>query len=658
MNNTFGVAGTFHGTRQDLIQKRFKKINVKVLIPKEDSDKVPDFIVTGSNPKIPEKWVDAPVVPKGWLLYMMKMNTADLVWVDPKEWVEKQEQGGGGEEGEDGEEGEEEEEKESRGTKRNTEDLRAEVEAEFERKKQEKEAKKKQEEEAKKKKEEAKKKQEEEAKKQEEEAKKKKEEAKKKQEEEAKKQEEEAKKKQEEEAKKKQEEEAKKQEEEAKKKKEEAKKKQEEEAKARAQADAKGQADQADQADKGQGDKDQADATDASAKDQADATDASAKDQADATNASAKDQADATDASAKDQADASAEAAEVHTAGREKGTGPVKQESAEPNLGSIPNANSAGSSKSPSPDSDPSSTSSQNSASASSTPSPGTSPSPGARSLSPDSDSSSTSSESSASASSAPSPGTSPSPGARSLSPEAEDAEKQAQNAIIKAREARTELERAQRAATEAVDNARTLGAAVTYIPDLQPDDPCAFVIPGYMRKEKTPAMGRIAYNTDKGYFLVLEPSFKGRHRMYMFSGSQYFSNRDAFVNKYKWKTLVANVHAGEEQDEDDKLWKISIEGVAVLRTKGKNSKIFRVLITWRDNNNPDSELPELSNLTGFKRRFGKDATQRLAAEQRLSNMPMDWLVPPQSTDNDDGKAAYFRRHRAEFEGMRLLEGI
>ncbi|SCO07039.1 uncharacterized protein FFB20_12756 [Fusarium fujikuroi] len=570
MNNTFGVAGTFHGTRHDLIQKRFKKINVKVLIPKEDRDKLPDFIVTGSNPKIPEKWVGAPVVPKGWLLYMMKMKTADLVWVDPKEWMEKQEQGGGGEDGEDGEEGEEEEEKEPRGTKRNTEDLIAETKAEFERKKQEKEAKKIQEEEAKK---------------QEEEAKKKKEEAKKKQEEEA--------------------------------------KKQEEEAKARAQADAKGQADQADQADKGQGDKDQADKGQGD-KDQADATDASAKDQADATDASAKDQADATDASAKDQADASAEAAEVHTAGREKGTGPVKQESAEPNLGSIPNANSAGSSKSPSPDSD----------------------------------SSSPSSGSSASASSAPSPGTSPSPGARSLSPEAEDAEKQAQNAIIKAREARTELERAQRAATEAVDNARTLGAAVTYIPDLQPDDPCAFVIPGYMRKEKTPAMGRIAYNTDKGYFLVLEPSFKGRHRMYMFSGSQYFSNRDAFVNKYKWKTLVANVHAGEEQDEDDKLWKISIEGVAVLRTKGKNSKIFRVLITWRDNNNPDSELPELSNLTGFKRRFGKDATQRLAAEQRLSNMPMDWLVPPQSTDNDDGKAAYFRRHRAEFEGMRLLEGI
>ncbi|KAG5795299.1 hypothetical protein H9Q69_005658 [Fusarium xylarioides] len=212
----------------------------------------------------------------------------------------------------------------------------------------------------------------------------------------------------------------------------------------------------------------------------------------------------AKDQAAKDQADK--DQADKDQADKDQ----VKQESAETDLSSVP-ANGSNSSESPSPGPDSSSNSSERSTPASST--------------------------------------------ARSLSPEAEDAEKQAQNAIIKAREARTELERAQRAATEAVDNARTLGAAVTYIPDLQPDDPCAFVIPGYMRKEKTPAMGRIAYNTDKGYFLVLETSFNGRHRMYMFSGSQYFSNRDAFVKKYKWKTLVANVHAGEEQDEDDKLW-------------------------------------------------------------------------------------------------------
>ncbi|KAG5749505.1 hypothetical protein H9Q70_007841 [Fusarium xylarioides] len=93
----------------------------------------------------------------------------------------------------------------------------------------------------------------------------------------------------------------------------------------------------------------------------------------------------------------------------------VKQESAETDLSSVP-ANGSNSSESPSPGPDSSSNSSERSTPASST--------------------------------------------ARSLSPEAEDAEKQAQNAIIKAREARTELERAQRAATEAVDNARTLGAA------------------------------------------------------------------------------------------------------------------------------------------------------------------------------------------------------
>ncbi|KAG5768038.1 hypothetical protein H9Q72_004285 [Fusarium xylarioides] len=93
----------------------------------------------------------------------------------------------------------------------------------------------------------------------------------------------------------------------------------------------------------------------------------------------------------------------------------VKQESAETDLSSVP-ANGSDSSESPSSGPDSSSNSSERSTPASST--------------------------------------------ARSLSPEAEDAEKQAQNAIIKAREARTELERAQRAATEAVDNARTLGAA------------------------------------------------------------------------------------------------------------------------------------------------------------------------------------------------------
>ncbi|KAF4496656.1 hypothetical protein FAGAP_7198, partial [Fusarium agapanthi] len=139
MNNTFGVAGNIPKHRHDLIQKKFKPIGVKVLIPKENSDEVPNFIVKGSGANIPEKWIGAPEIPKDWLQYMMKVKNADLVWVDPKQWMEKNKQEQREEGGDEGEEEEEEDEekgggsgKVARGKKRNSEILEAEWRAEQE----------------------------------------------------------------------------------------------------------------------------------------------------------------------------------------------------------------------------------------------------------------------------------------------------------------------------------------------------------------------------------------------------------------------------------------------------------------------------------------------------------------------------------------------
>ncbi|CVL09359.1 uncharacterized protein FMAN_15517 [Fusarium mangiferae] len=165
-------------------------------------------------------------------------------------------------------------------------------------------------------------------------------------------------------------------------------------------------------------------------------------------------------------------------------------------------------------------------------------------------------------------------------------------------------------------------------------------MIPASMRPEKKAAMGRIRYNTDKGYFLVSEPWRFGLHRTYMFSGSRYATYKKAFTDN-QGKTLIADDDTGEN-DEPLKIWKIVIEDIAVLKKAGR---IYRVLVTWRDNEDPNRELPKLSNITSMRQRFGQATNQRLAFEQKIRGLEPDWALPKAIEDHEDAKALFVREH-------------